>query len=155
MPRKQAVAVLAAGIFSLLAGLMLAHPLGAQRPRGAEIRVNNLPDFTYGLPQVASLPNGDFVVVWQTREFNLPGEEIPHVWVRLFRADGTPKTKQLRVSPAPLAGEVFPRLAVGADGSFVVVWQGGPFDDSSVFGRRFNVDGTPRGPRFRLSSDNS
>jgi hypothetical protein len=42
---------------------------------------------------------------------------------------------------------------VGADGSFVVVWQGGPASDTSVFGRRFSADGTPRGPRFRLNSE--
>jgi hypothetical protein len=135
----------------LIAGALVALPLAAQRPRGAEIRVHNLPGTTYGFPQVAAAPNGDYVVVWQTGGFGTV-QTLAHVWVRLFRADGTPKTKQFRVSTSP-ADEMLPRLAVGADGSFVVVWQGGPYEDASVFGRRFNADGTPRGPRFRLNSD--
>lgn len=126
----------------LLAGTLLAPPLSAQRPRGAVLKIDNLEDATSSSPQVAATPNGDFVVVWQS----------DHIWVRLFRADGTPKTKQLRVvSNSPV--EYGPRLAVGADGAFVVVWASGSnITNIGVFGRRFNADGTPRGPRFRLNS---
>ena len=128
--------------FVLIAGALLAIPLGAQRPRGAVIKINNLADATSYAAQVAATPAGDFIVVWQA----------DHIWVRLFRADGTPKTKQLRVSNSPVA-EYGPRLAVGADGAFVVVWvSGSNISNLGVFGRRFNADGTPRGPRFRLNS---
>jgi hypothetical protein len=129
-------------LFALVAGALLASPLAAQSPRGAVIKIDNLAVATSSSPQVAATPKGDFVVVWRT----------DHIWVRLFRADGTPKTKQLRVSNSPVT-EYGPRLAVGADGAFVVVWASGSnITNIGVFGRRFNADGTPRGPRFRLNS---
>jgi len=84
----------------LLTGALLAPPLAAQRPRGAAIQANNLPGVTYGFPQVAATPGGDFVVVWQSGGYDLPAQTA-HVWVRLFRADGTPKAKQIRVSTSP------------------------------------------------------
>jgi hypothetical protein len=137
-----------------LAGVLLASLLSAQTPRGAEIKVNNLQASSYWVPQVAAAPNGDFVVVWQTGG---PQVGTPTVWVRLFRADGTPKAQQFRVSPSSTFQE-FPRLAVGADGSFVVVWEeilstGGTITGSTVSGRRFGADGRPRGRRFRLNSN--
>ena len=130
-----------------LASAFLALPLAAQRPGGAEIRVDRFPA-TNSYPQVALAPNGDFVVVWQTGNPDLP-REPPRVWLRLFRADGKPKTTQLRASTGR-APENLPRLAMAADGSFLVVWQEGE-QDTGVFGRRFNADGRPRGDRFRLS----
>ncbi|HEV8581894.1 MAG TPA: hypothetical protein VGX68_22730 [Thermoanaerobaculia bacterium] len=139
--------------FVLTASLLPALPLAAQKPQGAVIKVNNLRAASHNFPQVAMASSGDYVVVWQTGSDG--SAELPRVWVRLFRADGAPRTKQFRVSPSR-AGQTLPRLAVGADGSFVVVWQGGSsLGDTSVFGRRFDADGRARGGRFRLSSTGS
>jgi hypothetical protein len=137
-----------------LAGLLLASLLAAQAPRGAEIKVNNLQASSYWAPQVAVAPDGDFAVVWQSGYLGdppVPPVEKPVVWVRLFRADGTPKTNQLRVNPGS-SPQVFPRVAVGADGSFVVIWEEILSTGSTVSGRRFDAEGRPRGRRFRLSS---
>jgi hypothetical protein len=135
-----------------LAGVLLASLLAAQMPRGAEIKVNSLPASSYGSPQVAVTPDGDFAVVWQTGHLGGdPPVEKPVVWVRLFRADGAPKTSQLRVNPGS-SPQVLPRVAVGADGSFVVVWEEILPTGSTVSGRRFDAEGRPRGRRFRLSS---
>ncbi len=134
-----------------LAGVLLAFPLFAQTPRGTEIKVNNLQASSYWAPQVAAAPNGGFVVVWQTGYLGDPPVEKPVVWVRLFRADGTPKTNQLRVNPGS-SPQVFPKVAVGADGSFVVVWEDILPTGGTVSGRRFDAEGRPRGRRFRLNS---
>ena len=134
----------------LMAGVLLSLPLAAQRPRGPEIRVDILPASHRYSTQVAMAPNGDFVVVWQTGHMLVPEEGPSRIWLRLFRADGKPKTKQLRVSNAR-SDEMWPRLTMAADGSFLVVWQGGSTSDTSVFGRRFDAGGKPRGDRFRLS----
>jgi hypothetical protein len=132
----------------LIAGTFLASLLSAQRPRGPEILVSSTAGEAW--PQVAMAANGDFVVTWQA---GLESRgQIPKVWYRLFRADGTPKGKPQRVSNGR-SSEKYAKLAVGADGSFVIVWEGGPFEDSSVFGRRFNANGSPRGGRFRLNSN--
>lgn len=137
-------------ILVLVAGALFALPLAAQRPRGAEIRIDKFPAISRYGTQVALAPNGDFIVVWATGGGE-PQREPARLWFRFFRADGTPKTKQLRVGNTRSA-ELEPHLAVAADGSFLVVWEGGSDADTSVFGRRFGADGTPRGDRFLLSS---
>jgi len=145
MFRRQAVALLVAGV--LLASL----PAIAQTPRGSEIPVSApLTDLNWSA-QVAVAPSGDFVVVWQTGGGFQRGK-TSRVWIRLFRADGTPKGGRLRVSNSR-ANELLPRLAMRPDGSFLVVWQGGSLDDTSVFGRRFTADGRPASERFILSSN--
>jgi len=137
-------------ILGLVAGALFALPLAAQRPRGSEIQVDKFPALNRYGTQVAMMPNGDFIVVWATGGSQFQREPA-RLWFRFFRADGTPKTKQLRVGNTRSA-ELKPHLAVAADGSFLVVWEGGSDIDTSVFGRRFGADGTPRGNRFLLSS---
>ena len=137
-------------ILLLVAGALFALPLAAQRPRGAEIRIDKFPAINRYGTHVAMAPNGDFIVVWATGGSQFQREPA-RLWFRLFRANGTPRTKQLRVGNTRSA-ELKPHLAVAADGSFLVVWEGGSDVDTSVFGRRFSADGTPRGNRFLLSS---
>lgn len=137
-------------ILVLVAGAFFAVPLAAQRPRGAEIRVDKLPAISRQGSQVAMTQNGDFIVVWATGGTGSQ-QEPARLWLRLFRANGAPKTKQLRVGNTRSA-EMRPHLTMAADGSFLVVWEGGSAADTSVFGRRFNANGTPRGDRFLLSS---
>ena len=97
-----------------LAGVLLASLLAAQTPRGAEIKVNNLPASSYGALQVAAAPDGGFAVVWQTGHLGGdPPVEKPVVWVRLLRADGAPKTNQLRVNPGS-SPQQLPRVAAGS-----------------------------------------
>jgi hypothetical protein len=144
MFRRQAAIV-------LLAGLCLTpHLASAQTPRGPEIRVDQQTLPSNWFPHTAVAPNGDFVVVWESGHPFLAADS-PRVWFRLFRADGTPKGGQLRVSNGK-ARETLPSISMADDGSFVIVWQSGTTTDTSVFGRRFTAQGTPIGGRFLLSS---
>ena len=38
------------------------------------------------------------------------------------------------------------------DGSFVLVWSSGPFEDTDVFGQRFTAAGRPSGRTFRINT---
>jgi hypothetical protein len=136
----------------LLAGLCLTPCLAsAQTPRGPEIRVDPQAAPTRWSPQVATSSTGDFVVAWQSGHPNFPGQ-TSRVWLRRFRADGTPKGIPFRASNSK-ADEMLPKVAMAADGSFVAVWQGGTNTESSVFGRRFTAAGQPVGGRFILSAN--
>jgi hypothetical protein len=145
MFHRQAVALLVAGV------LLAALPGSAQTPRGGEIPVSAPLTDLNSSAQVAVAPSGDFVVAWETG-FGLQRGKTSRVWIRLFRADGTPKGARLRVSNSR-AAELLPRLAMRPDSSFLVVWQGGSLDGTSVFGRRFTADGRPASERFLLSSN--
>jgi hypothetical protein len=147
MLRIQATALLIAG------ALLAALPASAQTPRGSEIPVSTPLTGLNWTAQVAVAPSGDFVVAWQSG-FGLQPGKTSRVWIRLFRADGTPKGGRLRVSNSR-ADELLPKLAMAADGSFWVVWQGGSSQDTSVFGRRFAADGRPTTGRLLLSANTS
>lgn len=132
------------GVFATL----LSSPLSAQVPSGPDFLVGNTTAGVQSFPRVAMAANGDFVVVWQSGFWSRG--EAPHIWARLFKADGTPKGRELRVTDVQ-PREANPAVAMEPDGDFIVVWQGGNLRDSSVFGRRFTARGRPLGARFRLS----
>ena len=136
----------------LIAGFCLTPYLAsAQTPQGPEIRVDPQAAPTRWSPQVATASTGDFAVAWQSGNTSFPGQ-TSRVWLRRFRADGTPKGIPFRASNSK-ADEMLPKVAMAADGSFVVVWQGGTDTESSVFGRRFTAAGQPVGGRFILSAN--
>jgi hypothetical protein len=65
---------------------------------------------------------------------------------------------RFQVNTATAGFQGSPEVATGADGDFMVVWQGGTFtepggdgDFEGVFGRTFSPAGVPRGPQRRLS----
>jgi hypothetical protein len=92
-------------------------------------------------PKVASAPNGDFVVVWESYE-GLGSSRA--VIGRRFDASGSPLGPEFTVAdPAGFDADV----AVGAGGDFMVVWPG-----IGIQGRQFDASGAPRGPQFRVNT---
>ena len=74
-----------------------------------------------------------------------------------FASDGTPRGDAFHVSndTAEYAYRQFqPSVAADADGDFVVVWSDGRgyYEGSSIRGRRFAADGTPRDEPFQVNS---
>jgi Ca2+-binding RTX toxin-like protein len=101
-------------------------------------------------PQVASLRNGGFVVVWNRISDPVAGA-ISDIQYRVFDAAGNPTTAILNaVSGAALENE--PDVAALPDGSFVIIWD----DDTNDLtrGRRYNADGSPDGARFNIQQVN-
>ncbi|HEX9940431.1 MAG TPA: hypothetical protein VGG03_00325 [Thermoanaerobaculia bacterium] len=134
-----------------IAGSFLASLLCAQTPLGPEIPVNQRHKGQQWLAQVAAAPNGDFVVTWGSGSG--PNLFAPsQAWFRLFAADGTAKTPERRVSNIRGEKEGFPAVAMGPDGSFVIVWHSGGARDTAVYGRRFGAAGQPLGDAFPLSA---
>jgi hypothetical protein len=123
----------------------------AQNPVGGEILVNTrLPGSQQGA-DVATGPDGRFVVVWQDG-LRFPPEQGPvSVKARLFDAAGQPRGEEILV--ARHRPTYWARASVGmaADGSFVVVWRGSLEEPEAGFGRRFDANGRGVGPRFRLT----
>ena len=79
---------------------------------------------------------GNFVLVWEAPDPEpLAGT---NVFARRFRSDGVPMGPQLRVNEHARGFQSFPRVGIGAEGGFTVVWQSRPDDHpSDVFARRF------------------
>lgn len=131
--------------------LCLAAGAWAQNPRGSEIRVNTATIGEQVQPDVATAPDGSFVVVWREGTQVPPSREPVSVMARLFDAAGRPRGEAILVARHQPAFWARPAVGMAANGSFVVVWAGGVGDSTLGFGRRFDANGSPLGPEFRLA----
>lgn len=100
---------------------------------------------------VATGPDGRFVVVWQDGH-QLPPEQVPvSVKARLFDAAGQPLGGEILVARHKPTYWARASVGMAANGSFVVVWRGSLEEPEAGFGRRFDANGRGVGPRFRLA----
>jgi len=126
-------------------------------PVGAEFQVNTTTLGSQDGAEVAGLPNGGFVVVWNA---NATDSGITQdgwggsVQARIYGADGNPVTGEFQVNTYTLFEQINPSVAVLNDGSFVVVWQSINQDGESwgIYGQRYEIDGTPVGAEFRVNT---
>ncbi|HEY2737433.1 MAG TPA: hypothetical protein VGK45_03450, partial [Thermoanaerobaculia bacterium] len=118
---------------------------------GPEFLINAKTAGRQGAPGVAVAADGHFVAVWV--DGGVRGSAA-NVMARIFAADGTPQTGDIRVSTQEPGFQDHPRVAVTASGGFVVVWSarvsGAPQDIPHVYGRLFARNGAALGERFRL-----
>ncbi len=125
-------------------------------PLGGEFEPGDSLDNKYGgfsSVDVARMPSGEFMVVWQGYR-DEPGFEECNIQGQSFAPDGTPATSTFCVHEIGPYGEYnHHRLAASANADgFVVVWEndGGrteydPRDQIDPAARLFGADGTPLG----------
>jgi hypothetical protein len=116
---------------------------------GGEFRVNTAATTSdQNYPSVAMDANGDFVVVWtllETGSLNVHGQR--------FSAGGSPVGGAFRVNEDSSINNTQPRVAMDAQGRFVVTWTRGPGGgDDDVAGRRYDAGGAPVGTEFRINT---
>ena len=94
-------------------------------------------------------------MTWESLE--QPGDSGWGVYARLFNADGTPASDEFRVNQT--TSGLAPSIAVLADGSFAVAFEGkGVVDkthkeDYEIFVRQFSAAGVPLSSQQRVNSD--
>lgn len=141
--------------FLLSLGIALSLPglAGAALLDGPEFQVNVKSAGRQGAPGVAVAGDGHFVAVWV--DGGVRGSAA-NVMARIFAADGTPQTGDIRVSTQEPGFQDHPRVAMNPAGAFVVVWSartsGAPQDVPHVYGRLFAKNGAALGERFRLGA---
>ena len=98
--------------------------------------------------QVALLPDGGAVVVWQGGQ-----QGFQKVWARFLRPDNTFATDDILVNTYLDTQQVNPVVAVLADGSVVVVWSSYGQDGSlqGIFGQRLSPTGEKLGLEFGIN----
>ena len=134
--------------------LLVASDLMAQEPKplGPEFQVNTQTTGQQGRSDVASFPDGSFVVVWSDG-WGAAGETS--IRAQRYAPGGSPVSGEFQVSTYTSYDPTLPRVDGAADGSFVVVWEtsvgpeGGGLD---ISGQRFAADGSPQGGEFIVNS---
>ena len=149
---------LALGTFG---SLLTQHPLpllmglsqcfarvSAQQKVGSEFQINTYIASDQLSPSVASFPNGNFVVTWQS-----DGQDgsVDGIYAQLFDENGAKIGSEFRVNSYVTNSQAYPSVASLPNGSFVVTWQSydqGISADWGVYGQIFNGTGTKIGSEF-------
>jgi hypothetical protein len=127
-------------------------------PAGPEFRVNSYTLRSQNSPSVAAAADGRFVAAWAS--YGQDGDRLG-VFGQRYDSSGLPTGPEFRAN-SYTTGDQRPGITVGssvvsvaADGRFVVVWESARQDDGAffgVFGQRYDSNGLPTGPEFRVNS---
>ncbi len=136
----------------------VADPDGSARPGNDEIWVDGPDPVQPGVgsdrPDAAVDNSGRLIFVWDS--FSAAGGDRNDVFVRRFDTDGNALGDPIFVNTLVDDDQSFPRVAVAADGSFLVIWQSdepdGAVDRKWVRSQAFNANANPVGSEQLLST---
>ena len=121
----------------------------AGNPAGPEFRVNTYITGNQFGPSVSVAANGGFVVVWTSdgQDGHLYG-----VFGQRYDASGAAQGLEFRVNEVTTSAQGPGSVATGADGRFVVTWQGQDGSYGGAFGRRYDAAGAALGSEFAINT---
>lgn len=107
---------------------------------------------TYGAqwqnhPDVARLSDGSFVIVWDSY-FSEDFADVYYVAAQRYSSQGVPIDGETILSDVSLEAR-YPRISALQDGGYAVSWEASPgsiLNETDVFTRTFDADGSARGP---------
>jgi len=114
----------------------------------ATFRVNETVIGDQEFPQVAMLPNGGAVFVWQGG-----AGAAQRIYARFLKPDGTYASGDVMVNTFQQQHQIGPAVASLSDGNVIVVWSSFGQDGSlyGVFGQRFSAEGGKLGGEFQIN----
>jgi hypothetical protein len=124
---------------------------GCTEGQVSEFQANTyVTDDQYG-PDVASFPDGHFVVVWTSK--GQDGDK-DGIYGRRYGTDGKEVGGEFQVNTFTGSDQWAPDIAPFPDGRFVVVWESHAQDGDGlgVFGQRFEADGSKMGLEFQVNT---
>lgn len=126
----------------------------AGTPLGAPFRLTPTLVGNQGNPDVAVAPDGSFVAVWESDHVAALRRDAPDIFARRYGADGRPRGPEFQVNTETVVDQIEPRVEVGADGRFVVVWMswGGEGSFWDVKFQRFAASGARRGDETAMDT---
>jgi hypothetical protein len=126
---------------------------------GGEFQINTETDGHQKDPQITSMSDGGFIVVWESNEHGEHGDDGDGIYGQRFDANGEPVGGEFQVNTETDNDQKEMSVTELANGGFVVVWEskGGEGDSSGsgVFGQQFDADGNPVGGEFQVNTEES
>jgi Ca2+-binding RTX toxin-like protein len=115
-----------------------------------EFRVNNTVADVQQYPSVAALPDGGYLVVWES---NLQDGSGYGVYAQRYGASGATVGGEFRVNSTTVDAQKAPAVSVLEGGGFVVAWQSNLQDGGlyGIYGQRFDTNGQALGGEFRVN----
>jgi hypothetical protein len=117
---------------------------------GVEFRINTYTTDWQQDPVVTGLPDGGFVVTWQSAGQDGSGLGI---YGQRYTSGGVASGTEFRVNTYTAGWQGKPTVTGLTDGGFVVTWQSDGQDGSSygVYGQRYTSGGVASGSEFRVN----
>lgn len=127
---------------------------GDGSPIGPRFRVHRQQRGLQRNPAVAIDADGGFLVAWDASDEVSGLGPLDGVWARRFNARGMAIGSEVRLDQEPGIDARVPAVAAGADGGFLVAWEGdGDLTDGlEVYARLLDAEGQPDGPAFHLNT---
>ena len=124
---------------------------------GEEFQVNSYASVTVSHPEIGSDALGNFIIVWSSRVSGGSDADLESIQAQRFAADGLPLGGQFQVNSYTTSHQVFPVVAVEAQGDFIVAWasagsSSGETSSLSLQAQRYLADGAPVGGQFQVNS---
>lgn len=114
-----------------------------------EVQVNTAREGNQTEPAVTTNGAGTLLVAWHG-----PGLDAEDVFARLFHAYGAPLTDEFLINTDTQGQQLYPSLAGGDAGTFVIVWESRQTDQfgpiSSIRGQLFDGEAAPLGSELRI-----
>jgi len=126
--------------------------------QGAQFQVNTYATIWQYHPSMATNPDGDFVVAWDSSSSPETDSSAFSIQARIYSSTGAALGPQFQVNTYTSSEQRYPSVATDPDGSFVVVWQsqGSAGTDTGVTvstqGQRYSSDGSAQGAQFQVNT---
>ena len=120
-------------------------------PVGDEFQVNSETSDGQDSPDIASLGDGGFVVIWESEDQD--GSDAG-VFGQRFDSNGNAVGAEFRVNSTTASDQQNAQVVALGGGGFVVVWQSEDQDADGlgIFAQRFDASGTAVGGEFRINT---
>jgi len=135
------------------ASLVSSGPAPTPTPTpAAEFQISSSAPFAQLVTNIASDPNGNFVVAWQSLLQDGNGWGI---FARRYDSAGLPQGNEFQVNTFTPGNQFVPRVAMDSLGNFAIVWESFQVDGSGygVSCQRFNAAGVALGGEFQVNTN--
>lgn len=112
-------------------------------------RVNTTTWLSQTTPSVATLPDGGFLIAWDSAQ---DGSESG-IYAQRYAASGSAVGSEYRINTFTHSDQLRPLIAMQPSGAHLIIWHSLDQDGSGygIYGQRFTADGMPAGGEFRVS----
>ncbi len=135
----------------------MACAFGVRAAKADDLQVNTYTSSDQAHASVARNAAGDFVVVWHSAGSGGSDTSALSIQGRRFAADGSTLGGEFQVNTYTTNNQLYPAVALGANGSFVVVWhsRGSSGDDTSIYSvhaQRYASGGSAAGGELQVNT---
>ena len=121
----------------------------------SEFQINTHTSGDQSWSDIASLPNGGFVVTWSSSGQDANGEGV---YAQRYNASGEKDGTEFRVNTYQTGNEMHSEVTALNDGGYVVTWYSDTHTDDTnygIHGQRFDASGAAVGSQFLVNTDKS